>query len=88
MSLMLNESNFNGKKVNMDPKEIETKVFELLRDQKLTFYEIANELGLENGDRELLLKILLRLEREGKIKKEKIQINLESGLNLTTRFFI
>lgn len=87
MSLIINESVFNGKRTYMDPKEIETKVFELLKNKKLTFYELASELKLENGDRELLLKILLRLESEGKIKKEKVQINLENGINLTTRFF-
>ena len=77
----------NGK--NLDSKFIEEKTIALLRNKgSLTFSEITRELNLENGEREILLNILQRMIIEERIKKEKIQITTEEGINLTSKFFL
>ena len=77
----------NGK--NLDSKFIEERTIDLLRNKgDLTFSEITRELNIENGDREILLNILQRMAIEKRIKKEKIKILTDEGINLTTRFFL
>ena len=85
--MILNLFDSISKNNNLDSKLVEEKVIDLLKSKgSLTFSEIAKELNIENGDRQILLIVLQRMILDNKIKKEKIHITSEEGINLTSRF--
>ncbi len=85
--MIINLFDLTNKNRNLDSKFIEDKVIELLRDKGfLNFSEIAKELNIEKGDRQILLTVLQRMILDNKIRKEKIHITSEEGINLTSRF--
>lgn len=87
--MLIENFDFKSKEKNLDPKFVEEKTIDLLRTKgPLTFSEITRELNIENGYRGILLNILQRMMVEGRIKKEKIQITTEEGINLTSKFFL
>lgn len=87
--MLIENFDFKNKERNLDPKFLEEKARDLLRNKgPLTFSEITRELNIENGDRRILLDILQRMIAEGRVKKEKIQITTGEGINLTSKFFL
>ncbi len=87
--MLMENFDFKNKEKNLDPKFIEEKTVDILRNKgPLTFSEITNELNIDNGDREILLMTLQRMMIEGKIKKEKVQTTTAEGINLTSKFFL
>jgi len=87
--MLIENFDFKNKEKNLDPKFIEEKTINILRNKgSLTFLEIANELEIDNGNREILLVTLQRMMAEGRIKKEKVQITTLEGINLTSKFFL
>jgi hypothetical protein len=84
-----NQFLFKEGDVNPEDKNIEGKIISLLKIKgKMTFSDMANELNFKNGCREILIDILFKMEAQGKIKKENVQIKTPQGINLTTCFFI
>lgn len=88
MSITLNEIIISkGRKVNY--KLLVDEIIKLLEEEgSLTFGEISNKLDIKNGDRQLLLDALIKLESEGRIKRENTQIIIENGISFTSRFFL
>ena len=89
MKIILNEVIVSKGMKGIKYNNLYSKIIDLLKERgSLTFPEIANELNLENGDREVLISILRKLEAEGKIKSSKTHINIKNGISLTNRFFL
>ena len=85
--MILNEFVISNKDNQDNIKDLNEKVFNLLRTKgSLTYKEIADELNLVNGSREILVDVLFKLVAMGKLKQERITVQTPTGINLTSRF--
>lgn len=85
--MKFNEAMFLGDNSKDSVKDIDEKVIELLKEKgKLTYHQIVDLLKLENGDKDILVNVLLKMVFSGKIKKENISEITSNGIRMTSRF--